>query len=75
MRKTGADFQERGGPRSVSGEPIEETTISAFNGAETLPPVCLSGDEILNSRLLPNIVASVTLHRAVGGRDAPVTAL
>lgn len=27
-------FQERGGPRSLSGEPIEETTIPESNGAE-----------------------------------------
>jgi hypothetical protein len=54
MRKTGADFQERGGPRSVSGEPIEEATITAFNGAETLPPVCLSGDEISNAGRVAN---------------------
>ena len=54
MRKTGADFQERGGPRSVSGEPIEETTMTAFHGAETLPPVCLSGDEISNAGRVAN---------------------
>lgn len=41
-----AAFQERGGPRSVSGEPIEETTIFESNGAEMLPALGWSGAEI-----------------------------
>lgn len=43
-----AGFQERGGPRSVSGEPIEETTITESNGTEMLLAVCWSGAEISN---------------------------
>ena len=34
-----AGFQERGGPRSVSGEPIEETMITESSGSEMWPPV------------------------------------
>ena len=42
-----AGFQERGGPRSVSREPIEETTIIESNGTEFLA-VRRSGAEISN---------------------------
>jgi hypothetical protein len=41
-----AAFQERGGPRSVSGEPIEETTILESNDAEMVPVLGWSGAEI-----------------------------
>jgi hypothetical protein len=39
-------FQERGGPRSVSGDPIEETTITESNGIHMLRAACWSGAEI-----------------------------
>jgi len=47
-KKRLAAFQKRGGPRSVSGEPIEETTILESNGAEMLPALDWSGAEISN---------------------------
>ncbi|HXM62799.1 MAG TPA: hypothetical protein VN950_18200 [Terriglobales bacterium] len=49
MREAGLVFQERGGPRSVSGEPIEETMITASGGREMLPVARWSGAEIWNA--------------------------
>jgi hypothetical protein len=54
MRKNHWLLQERGGPRSVSGEPIEETTIFESNGAEMLPAVDWSGAEISNACKVTN---------------------
>lgn len=71
--RLGLDFQERGGPRSVSGEPIEETTITAFNGAETLPPVCLSGDEISNAGRVANSNGMKLRIPHLPGRDFTVS--
>jgi len=44
----GLVFQERGGPRSVSGEPTEDTTTLESLGAEVLLALCSSGSEISN---------------------------
>jgi hypothetical protein len=33
-------FQECGGPRSVSGEPIDDTMMVESKGSETLQPAC-----------------------------------
>lgn len=49
-----AGFQEAGGPRSVSGEPFEETMITESDGAEMLPAVGWSGAEITNARKATN---------------------
>jgi hypothetical protein len=42
-------FQEPGGPRSVSGEPIEDTTITESDGAEMLLTAHLSRVEVSNA--------------------------
>jgi hypothetical protein len=41
-------FQEQGGPRSVSGEPMEESMITESNGAEMLLHTYRNGPEISN---------------------------
>lgn len=41
-----AGFQERGGPRSVSGEPTEEMMIAESSGREMWPPVFGTGTEV-----------------------------
>jgi len=49
-----ASFQERGGPRSVSGGPTEETTITESSSAEMLLATRWSGAEIVKARKLTN---------------------
>jgi hypothetical protein len=49
MRRTGLVFQERGGPRSVSGEPIEEIMITESDGTGRLRDARRSGVEISNA--------------------------
>jgi hypothetical protein len=43
-------FQELGGPRSVSGDPIDKTIMAGWKGDEILPPACSGGLEISTLR-------------------------
>jgi hypothetical protein len=49
MREMGLVFQERGGPRPVSGEPMEETIIAASSGAEIAFAARRRGMEVSNA--------------------------
>lgn len=51
--RTRAGFQEWGGPRSVSGEPIEDTTLIGVADGEMLPAGPRSGIENSVGRNLP----------------------
>jgi hypothetical protein len=52
--QNGLGFQEQGGPRSVSGDPIDDTMMTELKGGETLPPACNSGLGISNLRSSAN---------------------
>jgi len=52
--QSGSGSQEQGGPRSVSGEPTEETMIIESNDAEILLAPRRSGVEISNVRNTTN---------------------
>ena len=41
-------FQEQGGPRSVSGDPTDDTVMAELKGGETLPTARCSGIGISN---------------------------
>jgi len=49
MREAGLVFQERGGPRSVWGDPIEETMIMESDGTEIFPRGLGDGPIISNA--------------------------
>jgi hypothetical protein len=48
MRKTGADFSGAGRAAVGFGK-ADRGNYNDSDGAETLPPICLSGDEISNA--------------------------